>query len=226
MRMRQIILRRDVKCISVRFFITFAALLIIIQFVVSCLEAQESVPVQTDANALNKKITPLERNDRLPGNTVFNMKLLGVITANENSTAYYTYGYGVSPTVHFKMGWALTFFTELSICRMKYIEKENTSSSSLTLSESMKLTFLMSFGAKVYPFNKQNLAYGKVGLGILGRESTKLYNQTITVPPVIVLGFGYEIPVSRLFGLSPEFQTNIIGKTAEFSLGVGIIIQP
>ncbi|MCE1165086.1 MAG: hypothetical protein LWX07_06765 [Bacteroidetes bacterium] len=209
-----------------KFIIFFAVLIVIFLSADSGLEAQELVPVLTDVNTVYKNITPIEKNDRLPGNTVFNVKLLGVLTANENSTAYYTYGYGVSPSVHFKMGSVLTFFTELTVCRMKYIEKENTSSSSLTLSESMELTFLMSFGAKIYPFNKQNLAYGKVGLGILGRESTKLYKQTITVPPVIVLGFGYEIPISKLFSISPEFQTNIIGKTAEFSLGAGIIIQP
>ncbi len=210
-----------------KFSIFFAVLLLSLQ------TSNQELYAQCASMRLNEKInssitgfTPHDKSDRIPGNTVFNLKLLGVVTANEMSTAYYTYGYGVSPSAQFTMGSVLTFFTEVTVCRMKFIEKETTNSSSATLYESMKFAFLVSMGLKVYPFKKDPPIYGKIGFGSMSRTSTKLYNETISTPPVVKLGFGYVIPVSKLFNISPEFETNIIGKTVEFTLGAGIIFQP
>ena len=168
---------------------------------------------------------PDKKSEKEPPNALFKLKLQGIMTSNETSTSYYTYGYGITPQVQYRMGSVVSFYTELTVSRMKYVVKENTSSSSQTLSESMKLSFLISAGTKIYPFGNDAPGYVKLGFGLLSRTASKNYGESIKIPPVIKFGIGYEIPISRIFSVFPEFETNLIGKSADFSLGAGVVYK-
>ncbi len=165
---------------------------------------------------------PDKKSDKESPNALFKLKLQGIITSNETSTSYYTYGYGITPNVQYKMGSVVSLYTELTVSRMKYVVKENTSSSSQTLSESMKYSFLISVGTKIYPFGNDAPGYAKLGFGLLSRTASKNYGESIKIPPVVKFGIGYEIPLSKIFSVFPEFETNLIGKSADFSLGAGV----
>ncbi|MDD5362478.1 MAG: hypothetical protein PHN88_10120 [Ignavibacteria bacterium] len=165
--------------------------------------------------------TPEHITLREQGGSAVTLKLLAVTISNSGATSYFTSGYGASASALFKMGSVVSFFTELTLYRIKYVDEIPLSSGKNTVSEGMKPSILISIGTKIYPSRDNFKGYGKIGLGLMSRMSAKNNNTSISIPPVLTLGLGYEIKLSNYINIFPEGEINFMGQSTEFMFGVG-----